>query len=261
MSASAGAVAAGEAGPRPRVAVLNAVNLPANLAEQRAKLSDALATSVSQRGYELVATSRVCADTECLKSLASGSGATDILVVAGGTNDLMGYRIELRLWNAAADREDHSSAECNTCSAAQMIESVVRAAGPLLDRIPALAIGAPHVTPPAAAPAIAVTPPARSPHVNTERSPARWALGLSLIVGGAAAMGAGVWHLTSNEDLSGCREQICNHAYHTSTSGLLLTAGGAAAAAGGVAALFVFRDHSSTSVAIGPAGLSIAGTY
>jgi hypothetical protein len=261
--ALSGRAAAAPSGSQPRVAVLNTVDLPPALADVRAKLGAELAVAVTQRAYDLVpAPPSTCVDHDCLKSLAATSGATDILVVSGTRNQLLGYTIDLRLWNADSDREDHSSPECNACSASQMVDNVVRSVGPLLDRLPAL-----HVTQaairnpvPPAPPIVGASPPGTVPAAKA--SPARVAIGLGLIGAGAASAAFGISFLAVNGDSAcGGGTQVCERVYQTSTSGTLLTAAGGLAIAAGAVVLLFFRAPSSTSVAIGPSGISLAGTY
>jgi hypothetical protein len=247
---------------KPRVAILNTVDLPPNLADIRTKLADQLGVAVTQRGYELVAVPpSTCVERDCLKSLATSSGATDILIASGARNQMLGYRIDLRLWDAGSDREDRSSPECNACSASQMVDNVVRAAGPLLDRLPAL-----HVAPPPSPAAVAPAPPlvtATAPPLppSPKLSPARVGLGIGLAGAGAVAAGFGISFLAVNGDQTNCTNGLCSRTYHTSTSGALLTAAGGVALATGAVVLLFFRDESSTSVALGPGGISLAGTY
>jgi hypothetical protein len=248
--------------PKARVAIVNTVDLPPDLADIRTKLADQLGAAVTHRGYDLVAVpSSTCVERDCLASLATSSGATDILVVSGTRNQLLGYTIDLRLWDAGSDREDHSSPECNACSASQMVDNVVRAAGPLLDRLPAL-----HVAPPPAPPMVTTAPPlvtATAPPAAPppKVSAARMGIGFGLVGAGAVAAGFGISFLAVNGNPTDCTNGICSRTYHTSTSGALLTAAGGIGVATGAVVLLFFRNESSTSVALGPGGLSLAGTY
>ncbi len=132
------AVAAPGDAARPRVVVVNAVDLPDSLADIRAQLRTTLNDAVTKHGYDLAPQAGSCADRECLKVAAVSSGASDVLVATGGRNDMRGYHIQLQIWNVASDREDNAVAECNICAAQQMVESVENAADPLLDRVPTL---------------------------------------------------------------------------------------------------------------------------
>ena len=123
---------------RPRVVVVNAVDLPDSLADIRAQLRTTLNDAVTKHGYDLAPEAGSCADRECLKVAAVSAGASDVLVATGGRNDMRGYHVELRIWNIASDREDNAVAECNICAAQQMVDNVQSAADPLLDRVPTL---------------------------------------------------------------------------------------------------------------------------
>ena len=120
---SAGIAAPGEAA-RPRVVVVNAVDLPDSLADIRAQLRTTLNDAVTKHGFDLAPEAGSCADRECLRVAAKTAGASDVLVATGGRNDMRGYHVELRIWNVASDREDNAVAECNICAASQMVESV-----------------------------------------------------------------------------------------------------------------------------------------
>src|SRR5437763_4690380 len=164
--------APGEAA-RPRVVVVNAVELPDSLADIRAQLRTTLNDAVTKHGYDLAPEAGSCADRECLKVAAVNAGASDVLVATGGRNDMRGYHIELRIWNVASDREDNAIAECNICAAQQMVDNVQSAADPLLDRVPTLhanlsATAVPSVmTEPAAGAAPLVTTSADVPETKS----------------------------------------------------------------------------------------------
>src|SRR6185437_9377507 len=131
LAPAAGVAAPGEAA-RPRVVVVNAVDLPDSLADIRAQLRTTLNDAVTKHGYDLAPQAGSCADRECLHVAAVNAGASDVLVATGGRNDMRGYHVELRIWNVASDREDNAVAECNICAASQMVESVTSAAVPLV---------------------------------------------------------------------------------------------------------------------------------
>lgn len=254
--------AIGATSASPKLAVVNAVDLPANLADLRAKLTGELGAAVKQHSYDFVPDTASCTDQACLTSLAAQSGASDVLVVSGGKNDYLGYRIELRLWDASSGREDHSSAECNTCSASQMIENVVRAAGPLLDRLPTLHATVAPVVP--VAPPLVSTNPSPAPVVSTSRSPARLALGLSLIGVGAVAGATGIFLWSRDGDPTNCGAapgQTCSTIYDTRTPGIALTVGGLLAAGAGTVVLMMRSDSRSVAIGLTPSTLTIAGTY
>jgi hypothetical protein len=241
-----------------KVAIVNAVELPPNLADMRAKLTADLGAAIQQRGCQPASSGDACIDTDCIKALTARSGATDVLIVTGGKNDFLGYRIDIRLWNANTGREDHSSPECNTCSVSQMIENVVRAAGPLLDRLPDLhSMVAPI---PAAVPPVVGTTPGAGP--PSARSPARLALGFSLIGAGAIAGAAGVVLWTRDGDPTNCgSDQVCARVYDTRTPGIALTVAGVVSAGLGTAVLLMRSENRPIAVSLTPSGLSIAGTY
>ncbi len=157
---TAGLAAPGEAA-RPRVVVVNAVDLPDSLADIRAQLRTTLNDAVTKHGYDLAPEAGSCADRECLKVAAVSAGASDVLVATGGRNDMRGYHVELRIWNIASDREDNAVAECNICAAQQMVDSVQNAADPLLDRVPTLHANLSATAVPPPAPAFAGRRPPR----------------------------------------------------------------------------------------------------
>jgi hypothetical protein len=185
LAPAAGVAAPGEAA-RPRVVVVNGVDLPDSLADIRAQLRTTLNDAVTKHGYDLAPEAGTCSDRECLRVAAATAGASDVLVATGGRNDMRGYHVELRIWNVASDREDNAVAECNICAASQMVESVATAAEPLLGRVPTLHanLSATALPPPASgAPAAvaAVETPAPAPATNRRR----W-LGWTLIGAGVA---------------------------------------------------------------------------
>ncbi len=243
-----------------RVAVVNAVDLPPNLTDLRSKLTADLGAALKQRGFDSAPSADSCVDQVCIKTLAGGLGASDVLVVTGGKNDFLGYRIELRLWNASTGREERSSPECNTCSASQMIENVVRAAGPLFDRLPELHASIAPL-PPAPAPSIGTSPPpVAAPSVG--RSPARLALGLSLIGAGVIAGGSGIFLWARDGEQANCGSgQVCARVYDTRTPGITLTIAGVLAAGVGTAVLLMTPEKRSIALSVSPSALSIAGTY
>jgi len=255
---SARAMAAAPVGTK--VAVVNAVDLPANLADLRSKLTADLGAAIKQRGFEPVPSVDSCVDQGCIKQTAAGAGASDVLIVSGGKNEFLGYRIELRLWNASTDREERSSPECNTCSASQMIENVVRAARPLLDRLPELHASIAPI-PPAPLPSIGTTPPPAA-SLPAGRSPARLALGLSLIGAGVLSGASGIVLWARDGEQPDCGAgQVCASVYDTRTPGIALTVVGVLAAGAGAAVLLMTPERRSVAISISPSALSIAGTY
>jgi hypothetical protein len=256
---SSRAVAAEPSSPA-KVAIVNAVDLPANLADMRAKLTADLGSAIKQRGFDFMPSATSCVDQVCIKSVAADSGATDVLTVSGSKNEFLGYRIEVRLWNVNTGREERSSPECNTCSASQMIENVVRAAGPLLDRIPELHAAVPPIST-TVPPSVGTTaPPITTPPAG--RSPTRLALGLSLIGVGVAAGASGIVLWSRDGEPTNCgSDRICPRVYDTRTPGIALTVGGLLAAGAGTAVLLMRPEKRSVAISVTPSTLSIAGTY
>ena len=100
---------------RPRVAVVDAIELPDRMEATRARLDDLLGEAVRKRGFDLIrpAEGPSCADAGCLPDFAKTSGATDLLIVRGGRNGSYGYHVELRLWNAATGETAPAIADCS----------------------------------------------------------------------------------------------------------------------------------------------------
>ena len=272
LAPAAGIAAPGEAA-RPRVVVVNAVDLPDSLADIRAQLRTTLNDAVTKHGYDLAPQAGSCADRECLRVAAVNAGASDVLVATGGRNDMRGYHVELRIWNVASDREDNAVAECNICAAAQMVESVATAADPLLDRVPTLhanlsatAIPPPVVAAPAEAPPAIVT----APVPTQEAKPARRWLGWSMIgtgvVGGAVS---GYLFAISSHDtdcsigpppnaLAGSGS--CQNHWSNVIPASVLAGASVAAIAGGILYLhYTGKDHADMALTIQPFGLALGG--
>jgi hypothetical protein len=273
LLANAAHAAAPAPGSRPRVAVVNAVEFPANIPEVAAKLRDALIGAVKQHGYDLAADQGTCVDRACLQSLAAKTRATDVLVAAGGQNVLHGYHVELRIWNVASDRDDRSTAECNVCTGDQIVETVSGSARQLLDRVPVLHA----LVAPSAAPPVAPLPPALSPVAspNVIASPAGsrtpvverstwpiWTLGA-----GGAALVAGLAVGIFVGERSGCSNASaaeCFLTYDYRPLGYTMAGVGAIVAATGAYFLFTESGSAETkgvSVAVSPAGLSVGGHF
>src|SRR6185437_5674068 len=251
LAPAAGVAAPGEAA-RPRVVVVNAVDLPDSLADIRAQLRTTLNDAVTKHGYDL----------------APQAGSCAVLVATGGRNDMRGYHVELRIWNVASDREDNAVAECNICAASQMVESVATAADPLLDRVPTLhanlsATAMPPAAPAAAAPAVPlVTTPAPSPEVKRQH---RW-LGWTLIGAGVAAGAASGLLFAINGDTTDPANQpasgyTIDARQRTTLAPAIVTAGiSAAAIAGGILYLLHgSEDHPGVALGIQPFGLTLGG--
>jgi hypothetical protein len=260
---SAGIAAPGEAA-RPRVVVVNAVDLPDSLADIRAQLRTTLNDAVTKHGFDLAPEAGSCADRECMKVAAKTAGASDVLVATGGRNDMRGYHIELRIWNVASDRQDNAVAECNICAASQMVESVGTAADPLLDRVPTLhanlsataAPPAPELVPDATAVPLITAPAAPA---SETQNPHR-VLGWSLIGVGVAAGAVGGFLLTINGHQTDCNGVYCSHEITTVAGGLVALGVSAAALTGGIVYLIRGREeHASVALGIQPFGLTLGG--
>jgi hypothetical protein len=268
----AAAVAAPGEPARPRVVVVNAVDLPESLADIRAQLRTTLNDAVTKHGYDLAPEAGSCADRECLRVAAVNAGASDVLVATGGRNDMRGYRVQLRIWNVASDREDNAIAECNICAATQMVENVAAAADPLLDRVPTLhanlsATAVPPPAPgttetPAPAPALVATP---APPAETKGN-RRW-LGWTLIGAGVAGGAASAVLFAINGHDTDCftpppmsNVNPCAATRTTAVAGGIVVGLSAVAIAGGIVYL-VHGSESHPGVALGiqPFGLTLGG--
>jgi hypothetical protein len=245
---------------RPKVIVVDAVDLPDSLADIRANLRGALENAVTVHNYDLGPDGGACADRECVKVAAAQSGATDVLIATGGRNEMRGYHVELRVWNVASDREDHAVAECNVCAAMQMVDTVKGVAGALLDRIPTL-----HANLAAPAPAVPTGPPLiakvdAAPHRDAR---GRRLLGWSLIGAGVASGVASGILFAVNGSRTDCNTTDPDPCARTRNTLLpaALTAGAAAAAIVGGIVLVHGAGHelSTVTVAAGPFGLSVGG--
>jgi hypothetical protein len=267
---AAGLAAPGEAA-RPRVVVVNAVDLPDSLADIRALLRTTLNDAVTKHGYDLAPEAGSCADRECLKVAAVSAGASDVLVATGGRNDMRGYHIELRIWNIASDREDNALAECNICAAQQMVDNVQNAADPLLDRVPTLHA---NLSATAVPPAVTVEPaPGALPLVAApDQAPEtkgrhRW-LGWTLIGAGVAAGAAtGILFAIDGNDIDNCLKDPlpsavarCQHQRTTLVPGIITAGISAAAIVGGIVYLVHgTEDHPGVALTIQPFGLTLGG--
>src|SRR5450631_221768 len=263
-----GLAAPGEAA-RPRVVVVNAVDLPDSLADIRAQLRTTLNDAVTKHGYDLAPEAGSCADRECLKVAAVSAGASDVLVATGGRNDMRGYHVELRIWNIASDREDNAVAECNICAAQQMVDNVQNAAAPLLDRVPTLHanLSATAVPSVAVEPAPGTVPLVAAPdQVPGTKRRHRW-LGWSLIGAGVAAGAAsGILFAINGNDIDNCLVSPppgvsrCAHQRTTLVPGIITAGISAAAIVGGIVYLVHgSEDHPGVSLSIQPFGLTLGG--
>ena len=246
---------------RPKVIVVNAVELPDSLADMRANLRGTLENAVTVHNYDLGPDGGACADRECVKVAAAQSGASDVLIATGGRNEMRGYHIELRVWNVASDREDHAVAECNVCAALQMVDTVKGVASALLDRIPTLhanlaAVPAPAV--PTGPPIVTATPP--PPPVAHTRRIVGWTLIGAGIAGGVAS---GVLFAMNGRstDCKMAGNTDCIKTYKTVLPASI-TAGAAVAAIVGGIVLVHGAGHELQTVTIAavPFGLSVGGS-
>lgn len=261
LTAPAARAQGGAQTARPRVIVVDAVELPDSLADIRANLRGTLENAVTMHNFDLGPDGGACADRECVKVAAAQNGATDVLIATGGRNEMRGYHVELRIWNVASDREDHAVAECNVCAALQMVESVKGVAGNLLDRVPTLHANL-AVAPP---PAVPVGPPmiARSqPAARRDTRPRRM-VGWSLVgVGVASGVASGILFAMNGQHgdcLNGVVDS-CARERHTLVPASI-TAGVAVAAivAGIVVVHGANQDLQTVTIAASPFGLTIGG--
>src|SRR5579863_4683790 len=265
---AAGLAAPGEAA-RPRVVVVNAVDLPDSLADIRAQLRTTLNDAVTKHGYDLASEAGSCADRECLKVAAVNAGASDVLVATGGRNDMRGYHVELRIWNVASDREDNAIAECNICAAQQMVDNVQNAADPLLDRVPTLHanLSAAAVPSVAAEPGAGAVPLVEAPAATPEHKKHRW-LGWTLIGAGVAGGAvSGILFAINGNDVDNCLPDPlptgvarCQHQRTTLIPGFITAGLSAAAIVGGVVYLLHgSEEHPGLVLFVQPFGLSLGG--
>jgi hypothetical protein len=261
---AAGFAAPGEAA-RPRVVVVNAVELPDSLADIRAQLRTTLNDAVTKHGYDLAPEAGSCADRECLKVAAVNAGASDVLVATGGRNDMRGYHVELRIWNVASDREDNAIAECNICAAQQMVNNVQSAADPLLDRVPTLHanLSATAVPPPsAAAPVPAAAPLVAAPTAEA-KNPQRW-IGWTLIGAGVAGAAVSGYLFAISGNNTQCTGSVhnmpCIYHWDNVVPASIIMGASAAAIIGGVFYLYRGSEHrGDVALTIQPFGVAIGG--
>ncbi len=247
---------------RPKVIVVDAVDLPDSLADIRANLRGTLENAVTVHNYDLGPDGGACADRECVKVAAAQSGATDVLIATGGRNEMRGYHVELRVWNVASDREDHAVAECNVCAALQMVETVKGVASALLDRVPTLHANLATAAPPP--PAVPTGPPlitkAAPPAPRDTR--ARRLVGWSLIGAGVAsgAASAVLFALHGHQkdclpDGSNCVQEQHNLLPASITAGAAV----AAIVAGIIVVHGANQDLQAVTIAASPFGLTLGG--
>ncbi len=264
----AAGLAAGEADPKPRVLVIDAVDLPERMEDTRAELRNLLDDAVRQHGFDLIHSSGApsCADVTCLPAVAKTTGATDVLVTRGGRNGSHGYHVDLNLWSIATGSSVPAVADCSVCTGPQMAEAVARAAGPLLDSITARPPTATPAPPPAA---VAPVPPNPAPVMGNppggsatlEAHTGRRIAGWSLVGLGAASAAAGgiLWNLDGKG--IDCVGSSCRNTYRTEGEGIAFVAAGVVGIGVGLwLALDPFGKHD-VAVGVGPSGALLAGTF
>jgi hypothetical protein len=247
---------------RPKVIVVDAVDLPDSLADIRANLRGALQNAVTNHDYDLGPDGGACPDRECVRVAATQSGATDVLIATGGRNEMRGYHIELRVWNVASDREDHAVAECNVCAALQMVETVKGVASSLLDRIPTLHANLASVVPP---------PPAPAAPIITETAPpppsrARKITGWSLIGAGFAGAAASAILFTLDGHGTNCLDHMpttttdgCASSLHTILPASIVAGAAVASLVTGVVLIQTGSAQRAVVVGVNPFGLTLGG--
>lgn len=264
------ALAAADApGVRPKVAVVNAVELPERMESTQARLRDLLEDAVRKRGFDIIRPAQApsCTDASCLPDFAKANGVTDVLIARGGRSGAYGYHIELSLWNAATGEVVPAIADCAVCSGPQMTDSVAQAAGPLLDRV---GIRPPPKAVPPAPPALSVRPVASPPVVESPANPAssdtiqpssgRRILGWSLVAVGAGAAVTGGILWSFNGKGTDCVGSSCKSTYRTEGEGIAFLAGGLVAAGVGVW-LVLESPHRDLSMTLGPSSVALTGAF
>jgi len=261
---TAGLAAPGDSA-RPRVVVVNAVDLPDSLADIRAQLRTTLNDAVTKHGYDLAPEAGSCADRECLSVAAVHAGASDVLLATGGRNDMRGYHVELRIWNVASDREDNAVAECNICAAQQMVDNVQSAADPLLDRVPTLHanLSATAVPSVAVEPASPTAVPLLAAPAAEPTNPRRW-IGWTLIGAGVAGGAVSTYLFAINGNSTQCTgTATINHCiYHWDNivPASIIMGASVAAIVGGVLYLHhASQNRGDVALTIQPFGLAIGG--
>jgi hypothetical protein len=266
LSASS-AVAAGEgtAQVKPRVAVVDVVDLPERMEETRSKLRELLDAAVRQHGFEVIRPSEAptCPTKDCLGAFAASTGATDVLTVRGGRSGSRGYHVELSLWHAATGEAHPAVADCNFCTGPQMADAVDKAARPLLDGLPLLtpAPAPAAAPPPAAVPALVAAPIAAASPATVEAHRTRHVVGWSLAALGAATgiVGGVLWSFDGNG--TDCGASGCRNAYHSRGEGMGLVAAGIVLVGAGLWLALDPSGDRGVAVTVGPTGPLVAGRF
>ena len=248
------------AGPRARVTVLDRLELPASLGEFHGKLRTSLEALVREQGLEVVTAPAVpanCGSTSCAEDLLRSSGASHVLFVEGSRNDY-GFSLDITLRGVAGEDSEKAQGWCNFCTGPQMVTAAENVARPLVvhlaarpERAPGTAPGTPSLTPAGGAKEGGSTLP-------------RVLLGAGVAAIGAAAIVAGsfTWHRAGSD--ANCQPVadgsiVCPDAYGGKGLGIGMVIGGAVAA--GVGAYLMIFSGSSTHVAVGPNGVTVAGRF
>ena len=259
-AASSTAAAERAAGPRARVTVLDRLELPASLGEFHGKLRTSLEALVREQGLEVVTAPAVpanCGSTSCAEDLLRSSGASHVLFVEGSRNDY-GFSLDITLRGVAGEDSEKAQGWCNFCTGPQMVTAAENVARPLVvhlaarpERAPGSAPGTPGLT------------PAGGAKEGGSALP-RVLLGAGVAAIGAAAIVAGsfTWHRAGSD--AGCQPVeggaiVCPDAYGGKGLGIGMVIGGAVAA--GVGAYLMIFSGSSTHVAVGPNGVTVAGRF
>ncbi len=248
------------AGPRARVTVLDRLELPASLGEFHGKLRTSLEALVREQGLEVVTAPAVpanCGSTSCAEDLLRASGASHVLFVEGSRNDY-GFSLDITLRGVAGEDSEKAQGWCNFCTGPQMVTAAENVARPLVvhlaarpERAPGTAPGTPGLT------------PAGGAKEGGSALP-RVLLGAGVAAIGAAAIVAGsfTWHRAGSD--ANCQPVeggaiVCPDAYGGKSLGIGMVIGGAVAA--GVGAYLMIFSGSSTHVAVGPNGVTVAGRF
>jgi hypothetical protein len=247
--------------PRARVTVMDRLELPASLGEFHGKLRTALEALVREQGLEVVeppAVSVSCGSANCEEDLLRSSGASHVLFVEGSRNDY-GFSLDITLRSVARD-DDSEKAQgwCNFCTGPQMVTAAENVARPLVVHLAAR----PERVPGAASAAAGTA--ATAGDSGSGSALPRVLLGASVAAVGAAAIVAGsfTWHRAGTEadcftTMAGTHD--CTEVYGGKNLGIGMVVGGALLA--GVGAYLMIFTGSSTHVAAGPGGVSVAGTF
>ncbi|HXU01348.1 MAG TPA: hypothetical protein VN903_10165 [Polyangia bacterium] len=258
-SAGAGAREPRPAGPRARVAVVDKLDLPASLGEFHGKLRTSLEALVREQGLDVVnveALSTLCTDPDCQKQLRD-AGASHALYVEGSRNDY-GFSLDITLRGVGGEDSEKAQGWCNFCTGPQMVTAAENVARPLVVHLAARPERAPGI---ASGGSLA---PAGASEAKGGSAMPRVLLGAGVAAVGAAAIVAGsfTWHRAGSD--ANCQpveggEIVCPDVYGGKGLGIGMVIGGAVAA--GIGAYLMIFSGSSTHVAVGPSGVTVAGRF